>query len=121
VGLGAVAAVGLEGTLRHFVWTPADLFAGCNSLQVYANPERAAKKCGYLASGKVLLCRPENTDLDDENRSSQGMVQLDFLSLDPLKQAWISVLLSNPLTKDEFPFIWVAVGFTLSFFVAKGR
>jgi hypothetical protein len=35
------------------------------------------------------------------------MVQPNFLSLIRLKSAWFSVLLSNPLTKDEFAFIWI--------------
>jgi hypothetical protein len=30
------------------------------------------------------------------------MVQPNFFSLDPLNQAWFSVLLSNPLTKVDF-------------------
>src|ERR1035437_639071 len=34
---------------------------------------------------------------------------MQFLSLERLKSPWSSVLLSNPLTKDEFQFIWVVL------------
>ena len=48
VGLRAVAAVGLEGTLRHLTRLLLNLFAVCNSppvyLKVFAIPNREAKE-----------------------------------------------------------------------------
>jgi hypothetical protein len=47
VGLGAVAAIRLEGTLRHWVRLLLNLVESCNgnSLSVYRGFEATAKKC----------------------------------------------------------------------------
>jgi hypothetical protein len=43
-----------------------------------------------------------------------------ILSPDHLKIVWFSVLLSNPLTKDDFPSCYIAPCFILSFLSARG-
>jgi hypothetical protein len=50
---------------------------------------------------------------------SQRMVQLKFFSLAGLNSTWFSVLLSNPLTKDEFLFCRIGLWFWLSFFPSR--
>jgi hypothetical protein len=48
------------------------------------------------------------------------MVQPDFLSLGRLKMVWFSVLLSNPLRKDEIRFIQITPWFRLTFYLRRG-
>jgi hypothetical protein len=66
--------------------------------------------------------KPRGSDPNwSSDRSSQGMVQPNFLSLNRLKSTWFSVLLSNPLTKDDFPIhLDRALVFMLSFLFATG-
>jgi hypothetical protein len=48
------------------------------------------------------------------------MVQPDFLSPQRLKHGWFSVLLSNPLTKDEIANFEFMLWDTMSFFPSQG-
>ena len=54
VGLGAVAAVGLEGTLRHLIRLLLNLIAVCNSLPVYL---KVAKVPNQMAKKRVIAAR----------------------------------------------------------------
>jgi hypothetical protein len=126
VGLCAVAAVRLESTLRHLtrLLLRAELlinfFAVCNSPSVYPKqlpiPKRTANE-GLRRSGRGTR---ENEEKAWQIRPSQGMVQRKFLSLPALKSTSFSVLLSNPLTNDEFGLFEIVLWFTVSFFFAEG-
>jgi len=128
VRLRAVAAVRLEGTLRHLTRLLLNFFAVCNSPSVYlkraCEPNRTVM-AGFIRTAIATIdshpkTASKNAVGSNQIEPSQGMVQRNFLSLNRLKSTSFSVLTSNPLTKDEFGLIQIVFWFTLSFLFAGG-
>jgi hypothetical protein len=69
--------------------------------QSLRDPQPGSRRKGVRCAASDSAPRGPNWSSD---RSSQGMVQRKILSSNRLKWTWFSVLLSNPLTKDDFPF-----------------
>jgi hypothetical protein len=80
VGLGSVAAVRLEGTLRHWVRLLLNLVesGNGNSLSVYRGFAAAAKKTAEAGYKAGLFGVTGDPAWGEGKHSSQGMVQQNF-------------------------------------------
>jgi hypothetical protein len=111
VGFRAMAAIWLEGTLRHWTSLLLNLFTGCNSLPVYLKASAVQKKPAKERAYSGRKIRQFNRPTDPQRMrfsrlhsifTRNGATQL--LTPDHLKTARFSVLTSNPLTKDGIGF-----------------
>ena len=131
VGLRAMAAVRLKGTLRHFTSLLLNLvdaatvfqYTGLFSASLQRTPYRTTKTAKnrlsqYHARGAVwkpkIACRYAEIVIFTRNGATS------FLSLDRLKIVVPSVLLSNPLTKDDLFVRYIEFWFHLKFLSAPG-
>jgi len=98
-----VAAVRLEGTLRHWVRLLLNLVESCNgnSLSVYRGFEATAKS-GWRAPWRRVDLGAGRPNSRRRRAFFTRNGATKFLSLDRLNQARFSVLLSNPLPKVDF-------------------
>jgi len=80
VGLGAVAAIRLEGTLRHWVRLLLNLVESCNgsSISVYRGFAEAAKKADAGGMKRPCFAVMGDTFWGEGKHSSQRMVQQNF-------------------------------------------
>jgi hypothetical protein len=110
VGLRAVSAVRLKGTLRHLTSTPCSIFLALQQSlsipEVRAMPKGKSQgtcKEKALQIPQALPLVKAKKRLPSQRKSfftRNGANKI--LSPDPLKIVRFSVLLSNPLTKDDF-------------------
>src|ERR1035441_9358387 len=116
VGLRAMAAVRLEGALRHLDQTPAQSICGLQqSLSIPQKP-LPTQRTGQGKRLCALRSAPESTPRPGSKPSRARRTQsiftrngaMKFLSPDHLNSTWSSVLISDPLTKDDFPFVGVS-------------
>lgn len=108
VGLRPVAAVWLEGTLRHLTRLLLNLslrFATVSQYTrnaLFAQADRSRRPSPHRSSNQKLASNGDHARDRKSIFTRNGAI--NYLSPDDLKSTWFSVLLSNPLTKDDFQF-----------------
>jgi hypothetical protein len=125
VGLRAVAAVGLKGTLRHWTRLLLKFFAVCNSLSVYlkafSNPKGEQRKGVSRAAERDRIEPPIRPFQADRTAVSIGLHKewcnkknlSQSLEIDLVFRATI-----KPAYQRRFPIQRIALWFTLSFLFA---
>ena len=103
MSFGAVAAVRLEGTLRHGVRLLLNLVECCKTTVLqYTGDSRRLQKFGCRGHVETRFRGDGRHSLARRNAFFTRNGATYFLSLDHLKHARFSVLLSNPLPKVDF-------------------